>query len=149
MLLSPSLKSLRLLSCAKTNYCANRIKTDTAGVVCRRESFLQFPGPVDSPFILHLFFLGLLLLLVFLLHSLLFLSISLKVKVKVAQSCPTFCNPMDCTVYGILQARILEWVAFPFSRGSCWPRNPTRVSCIAGGFFTNWGMREVHLLITT
>ena len=37
---------------------------------------------------------------------------------KVAQSCPTLCNPMDYTVYGILQARILEWVAFPFSRGS-------------------------------
>ena len=36
---------------------------------------------------------------------------------KVAQSCPTLCDPMDCTVHGILQARILEWVAFPFSRG--------------------------------
>ena len=41
----------------------------------------------------------------------------LKVKVKVAQSCPTLCNPMDYTVHGILQARILEWVAVPFSRG--------------------------------
>ena len=39
-------------------------------------------------------------------------------KVKVAQSCLTLCDPMDCTVHGILQARILEWVAFPFSRGS-------------------------------
>ena len=39
-------------------------------------------------------------------------------KVKVAQSCPTLCDPMDYTVYGILQARILEWVAVPFSRGS-------------------------------
>ena len=38
------------------------------------------------------------------------------VKVKVAQSCPTPCNPMDYTVHGILQARILEWIAFPFSR---------------------------------
>ena len=37
-------------------------------------------------------------------------------RVKVAQSCPTLCDPMDCTVHGILQARILEWVAFPFSR---------------------------------
>ena len=36
---------------------------------------------------------------------------------KVTQSCPTLCDPMDCTVHGILQARILEWVAFPFSRG--------------------------------
>ena len=39
-----------------------------------------------------------------------------KVKVKVAQSCPALCNPMDYTVHGILQARILEWVAIPFSR---------------------------------
>ena len=38
--------------------------------------------------------------------------------------------------------RILEWVAYPFSRGSSWPRNWTRVSCIAGGFFTNWALRE-------
>ena len=41
-----------------------------------------------------------------------------RLKVKVAQSCPILCNPMDCIVHGILQARILEWVAFPFSRGS-------------------------------
>ena len=38
--------------------------------------------------------------------------------------------------------RILEWVAFPFSRGSFRPRNWTRVSCIAGGFFTNWAIRD-------
>ena len=62
-----------------------------------------------------------------------------KVKVKVAQLCPTLCHPMDSTVHGIHQARILEWVAYPFSSGSSWPRNRTRVSCIAGGFFTNWG----------
>ena len=44
---------------------------------------------------------------------------------------------MDCnSVHGILQARILEWVAFPFSRGSSWPRDRTRVSGTAGGFFT-------------
>ena len=49
---------------------------------------------------------------------------------------------MDHTVHGILQARILEWVAYPFSSGSSWPRNQTRVSCIAGGFFTNWAIRE-------
>ena len=92
------------------------------------------------------------------------------------------CDPMECTVHEILQARILEWVAFPFSRGifpnqgsnpglpryrwiiyllrhkwslrilewgsypfssrSSWPWNQTRVSCIAGRFFTNWAMRE-------
>ena len=45
-------------------------------------------------------------------------------------------------VHGILQARILEWVAVPFSRGSPWPRNPTGVSCITGRFFTNWAIRE-------
>ena len=44
-----------------------------------------------------------------------------KVKVKVTQSCPTLCDPMDYAVHGILQARILEWVAFPFSRGSSQP----------------------------
>ena len=55
---------------------------------------------------------------------------------KVSQSCPTLCNSMDYTVHGILLARILEGVAFPFSRGSSQPRNRTHVSCIAGRFFT-------------
>ena len=64
--------------------------------------------------------------------------------VKVTQSCPTLWDPMDYTVHGILQARILEWVAFPFSRGSSQPRNRTRVSCIAGIFFTNWAIREAQ-----
>ena len=67
-----------------------------------------------------------------------------KVKVKVAQSCLTLCNPMDYTVHGILQARILEWVAFLFSRGSFQPRDRTQVSLIAGGFFTNWATREAQ-----
>ena len=57
--------------------------------------------------------------------------------VKVAQSCPTLCDPMDYMVHGILQARILEWVAFPFSRGSSQPRDQTQVSRITGGFFTS------------
>ena len=101
---------------------------------------------------------------------------------KMAQSCPTLCDPMDYTVHGILQARIVEWAAFPLSRGifptqgsnpgppHCWrilyqlshkgsprilewvaypsssgssqPRNRTRVSCIAGRFFTNWALRD-------
>ena len=65
--------------------------------------------------------------------------------VKIAQSCPTLCNPIDCAAHGILQARILEWVAYPFSSGSSQPRNQTRVSCIAGRFFTNWAMREAPL----
>ena len=59
---------------------------------------------------------------------------------KVAQSCPTLCNPMDYTVHGILQARILEWVAVPFSRGSSQPRDWTQVSHIAGRFLTNWAI---------
>ena len=62
--------------------------------------------------------------------------------VKVVQSCPTLCDPMDYMVHGILLARILEWVAFRFSRGSSQPRDWTQVSHIAGGFFTNWATRE-------
>ena len=58
-------------------------------------------------------------------------------KVKVAQSCPTLCDPMDYIVHGILQARILEWVNFPFSRGSSQTRDRTQVSCIAGRVFTS------------
>ena len=58
-------------------------------------------------------------------------------EVKVTQSFLTLCDPVDYTVHGILQARILEWVAYPFSRGSSQPRNRARVSCIAGRFFTN------------
>ena len=71
-----------------------------------------------------------------------YLSVSYrKVKVLVAQSCVTCCNTMDhsppsSSVHGILQARILEWVAIPFSRGSSQPRDQTQVSCIAGRFFT-------------
>ena len=67
--------------------------------------------------------------------------------VWVAQSCLTLCNPMDCSlpcscVCGILQARILKWVAIPFSRGSSQHRGQNRVSCIAGRFFTSWATRE-------
>ena len=55
--------------------------------------------------------------------------------------------PMDCrlpgsSVHEILQARILEWVAIPFSRGSSWPRDRAYISCIPGGFFTIWATRE-------
>ena len=99
-----------------------------------------------------------------------------EVKVKVAQSCLTFCDPWNSPgkvtgvgslslLHGIFPTqglnpglphcrlilyqlshkgslRILEWVAYPFFRGSSRPRNPTRISCTAGGFFTNWAMRE-------
>ena len=66
------------------------------------------------------------------------------VKVKVTQSCPTLCDPMDYTACGILQDRTLEWVAYPFSRGSSQPRDWTQVSHTAGGFFTSWATREAH-----
>ena len=67
-----------------------------------------------------------------------------KVKVKVSQWCPTLFDPMDCIVPGIVQARILEWVAFPFFTGSCQPRDQTQVSRIAGRFFTSWATRKIH-----
>ena len=63
-------------------------------------------------------------------------------EVIVAQWCLTLCNPMDNTVHGILHARILEWVAYPFSSGSSKPRNWTEISSIGGGYFTNWALRE-------
>ena len=50
---------------------------------------------------------------------------------------------MNYKIHGILQARILEWVAFPFSKGTSQPRDRTQLSHIAGGFFTTWAMREV------
>ena len=60
-----------------------------------------------------------------------------QLKVKVVQSCLTVGDSMDFTVHGILQARILEWVAFSYSRGSSQPRDQTQVSHIAGRFFTS------------
>ena len=67
--------------------------------------------------------------------------IYLIVNMLVTQSCLTLCDPMDyslpgSSVHRILQARILEWVAIPFSRGSSWPRGRTQVSHIAGGFLS-------------
>ena len=64
----------------------------------------------------------------------------------VAQLCPTVCNPIDCSlpgisVYGILQARIVEWVAIFCSNGSSWPTDQAPVSWIAGGFFRNAKMK--------
>ena len=71
---------------------------------------------------------------------------------EVAQSCPTLCNPMDCSLpgsslHGILQARVLEWVAISFSRGSSWPRDQTQVSRIPGKRFNLWATREAHQYI--
>ena len=67
---------------------------------------------------------------------------------EVTQSCPTLCDPMDCSlpgssVHGIFQASVLEWVAISFSRGSSQPRDQTWVSRIVGRCFTIWATREV------
>ena len=70
---------------------------------------------------------------------------------EVAQSCPTLCDPMDCSlpgssVHGIFWARTLEWVAISFSRRSSRPRDWTQVSHIVGRHFTIWATREVLCL---
>ena len=67
---------------------------------------------------------------------------------EVAQSCPTLCDPMDCSlpdssICGIFQARVLEWAAISFSRGSSRPRDRTQVPQIVGQCFTIWATREV------
>ena len=72
--------------------------------------------------------------------------------VLVTQSCPTLCDPTDCSppgssVYGILQARILQWIAIPFSRGSSQSRDRTQVSCVAGRFFTVWATGKTRKTI--
>ena len=67
-----------------------------------------------------------------------------KAKVKVTQSCPTLWDTMDYTVHGILQARILEWVTVPYSRGSSQPRDRIQVSRIAGRFFTSCAAMEAQ-----
>ena len=72
--------------------------------------------------------------------------------VLTTQLCPTFWDLMDCnlpgsSIYVILQARILEWAAISFSRGCSQPRDQTRVSHIAGRFFTDWAAREAQGLI--
>ena len=66
-------------------------------------------------------------------------------EVKVAQLRLTLCDPMDYTVHGILQAKILEWLAIPFSKESSKPRDQTQVSRIAGRFFTSWATREAQI----
>ena len=73
---------------------------------------------------------------------------------SVAQSCLTLCDPVDCSppdssVHGISQARIMEWVAISFSRGSSQPRDRTQFSCIAGRFFTSWTKRRLFRVLWT
>ena len=72
-----------------------------------------------------------------------------KVKVLVTQSGPALNDPMNCSlpgssVHGILQARILEWVAIPFSRGSSWSRDQTCATCIGGQIIYHWATREAR-----
>ena len=69
----------------------------------------------------------------------------------VAQFCPALCTSVDqgspgSSFHGILQARTLEWIAIPCFRGSSWPRDRTRVACIASRFFTLWATREAQEL---
>ena len=94
----------------------------------------SYPSPVDG----HWGCFHLLPIISNTVYEHLYISLCVKkVEVKVTQSCLTLCNRMDYTVPGILQAKILEWVAFPFSRGSSQPRDQAQVSRIAGRFFTN------------
>ena len=77
-----------------------------------------------------------------------FFVVTWKSESEVTQSCWTLCDPVDrsppgSSVHGILQARILEWVAISFSRGSSRPRDQTQVSCIAGRHFNLWPTREL------
>ena len=67
-----------------------------------------------------------------------------RVSPSVVSNCwdPLVCSLPGFSIHGILQARILEWVGIPFSRGSSWPRDPTWITCIAGRFFTVWAPRE-------
>ena len=80
--------------------------------------------------------------------SLLFNKLSKREDRDSAQSCLPLCNPTDCSLpgscYRLLQARILEWVAISFSRGSSWPRDRSRISRIAGRFFTILVTREIQ-----
>ena len=77
----------------------------------------------------------------------------LKWSENITQSYQILCNPMNrsppgSSVHGLLQARILEWVAMSSSRASSQPRDRTQVSCIAGGFFTIWPTREAHTVLS-
>ena len=82
-----------------------------------------------------------------------FFKVKTAVLCLVAQLCLILCDPMDSSppgsfAHGILQARILEWVAMPFSRGSSQPSDWIQVSCIAGRFFTAWATRESLGIVT-
>ena len=96
--------------------------------------------PPGKPYTIQLHILG----IKHFYYSLLLFTVALWV--KVTHLCLTLCNPVAYTVHGILQARILKWVDFPFPRGSSQPRDQTQVSHITGGFFTSWATREAQQL---
>ena len=109
-------------------------------IILTEQAYLKFPWTLQKHFTIKVSN-----------PSFLYGCVCVCVCVLVAQSCLTFCNPMDCSspgssVHGILQARILQWDATPFSRGSSWVRDWIQVSCIAGRFFTVWAIREAPLL---
>ena len=100
------------------------------------QEFLNILNPAVSP------------LLIFLCTYILFCFLKMFIwfKVWAAQSCPPLCDPRDysppgSSVHGVLQARLLEWIAISFSSGSSRPSDGSQVSCIAGGFFTVWATR--------
>ena len=93
------------------------------------------------------FFLSLILKLVFQFQSI--KCMIRESESEVARLCPTLCDPMDCSlsassIHWIFQARVLEWIAIYFSRGSSQPRYQTQVSRIAGRRFTFWATREAQ-----
>ena len=105
---------------------------------CRQIFYqLSHQGSTVADFFFFFFSFSLLILSC---HSDIWFHLNL-VKVKVTPSCPTVCCPVDYAVHEILQAWILELVAFPFSRGSSQPRDWTQVLFIVGRFFTSWATR--------
>ena len=124
----PSEDWVRPLLCARSTFCrpVTVLSTPSCNGLAVPLTELQKGGAVSCSYLGHSAWCGI--------HS---AGFSEK-KVKVAQSSPTLWDPMDYTVHVILQARILEWIAFPVSRGSSRPRNQSRVSsCTAGGLFIN------------
>ena len=131
-------RSLRPFLYSSSVYSCHLFLISSASV--RSLPFLMFIVPIlawNVPLISPIF-LKRSLVLPILLFSYTALHCLLKeTKVKIIQSCLTLCNSIDCTVHGILQARILEWVAIPFSKRSSQPRDQTQVSRMTGRFFTS------------
>ena len=121
----PGSKSWTWLS----DWTTKRVVGENAGFWI--SSPMSFPQQYDTWKVIQLFLLG---------------SGTLKKwsEVKVPQSCLTLCDAIDYIVHAILQARILELVAFSFSRGSCQPRDWIQVSHTAGRFFTSWATKEAQ-----